>query len=407
MNLNRLIIACTLLTTLQFFSCAVGQKNANTKSEKSIFPTFSWDTMPLYMHFHKRHKLTEEEVNYLAKFPLITLEKSTGYKTYEGTEEGSTEAAKAIKAINPNTKILYYKNCVINWANYVEDELFLKEHPDAYLTTSEGDFAVMPNKSKTKFFDISKDYVQAYWLDHVTKYANNPYLDGIFIDASVKIFAPVFFKHRKVGQKKRDALKMGYYEMLGELRNRLAQKKIIISNILRIRPEKDFDNGNALLRYNDGSYIEGFEHEAHGLSYAEFLAKGIANVQRAARAGNIIAMSLGIGEAVDHHTAGIDDVRKDIILDEKFNDRLDYLLAIFLVCAEKYSYVYPHDGYDVNNVRGSSASKVWLKTFPQYDKPLGPPKGPAKQEGYIYTRSFEQVDVWLDIENQKARLDWK
>ena len=118
---------------------------------------------------------------------------------------------------------------------------------------------------------------------------------------------------------------------------------------------------------------------------------------------------MGLGEALEFETEGIDDRRKALNIDEDIKDRLDYLLAIFLVCAEKYSYVYLHDGFNVNTIKktGKSASKVWMKTFPQYENRLGPPKGPAKQEGYIYTRSFEYLDVWLDVKNQKARLNWK
>ena len=52
-------------------------------------------------------------------------------------------------------------------------------------------------------------------------------------------------------------------------------------------------------------------------------------------------------------------------------------------------------------------SSVWLKDFPEYDKLLGIPRGPAKKDGYIYTREFEQASVWLDIENEKARIKWK
>ena len=50
---------------------------------------------------------------------------------------------------------------------------------------------------------------------------------------------------------------------------------------------------------------------------------------------------------------------------------------------------------------------AWLKTFPQYEKKLGAPKGYAKREGYIYTRSFEHLDVWLDIKNKTATLNYK
>jgi hypothetical protein len=137
------------------------------------------------------------------------------------------------------------------------------------------------------------------------------------------------------------------------------------------------------------------------MTYEDYLAQGIEAVQKSAREGKVIAMSLGIGKGLKNAEEGIDDVRKKVSINKDFTKRLDYLLAIFLVCAEKYSYVYPHDGY------GIEKSAIWLKTFPQYEKPLGKPLSFAKREGYIYTRAFEHVDVWLDIKNKTAKLNFK
>ena len=86
-------------------------------------------------------------------------------------------------------------------------------------------------------------------------------------------------------------------------------------------------------------------------------------------------------------------------------------MALFLVCAEKYSYLFLNDGYCVDS-RGKGKQKVcqsglWLKSLPEYEKPLGPPAGPAVREGYIYTRDFEHASVWLDIENSRGRVTWK
>ena len=155
------------------------------------------------------------------------------------------------------------------------------------------------------------------------------------------------------------------------------------------------------MKFFDGSYLEGFERGHSSTTYEDYLAKGIEDVQKSAREGNVIAMSLGIGKGLKNAEEGIDDAREKINIDEEFKKRLDYLLAIFLVCAEKYSYVYPHDGYN------SMTSAVWLKPFPQYEKPLGKPLGYAKREGYIYTREFEHLNVVLDIENKTATLNYK
>jgi len=390
-------------------NCKVPENKTTSQvpGSNSIYPAFSWDKMPLYMHLRKVEPFTDKELEYLAQFPLITLEKTTGSAAYDGTEKGSIQAAKAIKKVNPKAKILYYRNSIINWPSYRNDEIFIKKNPDALLLDSLGAYALMRNK-KTKFFDISKKNVQAYWLNNVITHASNEYIDGIFIDASYKVLTN-FMKYKKVDYVKREALKTSYHEMMGTLKKEIGDNKLIVSNILRVRPDSELENGRKLLPYTHGSYIETFENNSFRMSYEDYLAEGIATVQQSAREGYIIALTLGLGEALDFETEGMDDRRASLNNDKNIKERLDYLLAIFLVCAEKHSYVYPHDGFDVNTSKktGKSASKVWLKTFPQYKNRLGAPKGPAKQEGYIYTRSFEFLDVWLDIKNQKARLDWK
>ena len=67
----------------------------NSVKTVSRMPEFSWDTMPLYMHVWKRSAFTEAELNYLAQYPLITLEKA------QGSKEGTVQAR-------------YYKSCSRN-----------------------------------------------------------------------------------------------------------------------------------------------------------------------------------------------------------------------------------------------------------------------------------------------------
>ncbi|MEP5341562.1 MAG: putative glycoside hydrolase [Algibacter sp.] len=399
--MKHLLISNLILVVFFFNSCKPQEKvveQVKNNESYSKLPEFSWNTMPLYMHLRKATAFTNKEIEYLAKFPLITFEKTTGSAAYGSTEKGTIQAAKAVKAINPNAKILYYKNVVINWGGYKEDEAFLKKNPDALLFNSKGDKALMPNK-KTGFFDLSKEKVRAHWLNHVTKVTSNPYIDGVFMDANIKVLVPGFFNSR-VGKEKQKQIQSGYLAMMEELNTQLGEDNILLANILRVRPEFK-DVGREYLRFFDGTYLEGFEHENFGMTYEDYLAKGIDAFQKTAREGKIVAMSLGIGKALKNTKAGIDDARKRVNKDDNINERLNYLLAIFLVCAEEQSYVYPHDGYGINK------SSIWLKTFPQYEKKLGAPKGYAIKEGYIYTRSFEYLDVWLDIENKTAQLNWK
>lgn len=382
---------------LAFLSLVVPSPAQNEQPHKNL-PEFSWDTMPLYMHLRKATEFTKEELKFIAKHPLITFEKTTGSKTFGSTEKGTAKAAAAVKKINSKATILYYKNVVINWPSYKDDEKFLRKNPEALLVDTKGEKALMNNK-KTGFFDISQQKVRSYWLDHVTNMTNNPAIDGLFMDANIKVLVPSFFASR-VGKEKQKALEVGYLSMMQELENRLGNENLLLANIIRVRPEFQ-DSGREYLKFFAGSYLEGFDHENFGMSYEDYLAKGIEAVQKSAREGNVIAMSMGLGKAAKTATVGIDDIRAKVDVNEGLNERLDYILAIFLVCAEKYSYIYPHDGYGVEK------SAIWLKTFPQYEKKLGAPKGYATKEGYVYKRSFEFLDVVLDIKNKTAVLNWK
>ena len=362
---------------------------------KDHYPAFSGDTIPLYMHMRKSTSFTQEEVNYLASFPLITLEKTTGSTTYGSSEDGSREAAKAIKAINPEAKVLYYRNVMCNYSTYKVNE-GLKDIPAPFLVARDGNTKL--HRGVREVYDLSNPALRRWWVNHCVEMAGYDEIDGVFLDGNIKALEPAFLG-RELGATRKQEVAEGYAVMMQDLRNRVPSDKLLVANIIRARlPNSGLD----YMQYFDGSYLEAIEAQANGLTRLEYLTKGIAAIQQAAREGKIICMSMGLGRAA---LAGLklDDSRQRLAPGANTQPRLEYCLALFLICAEKYSYVYPHDGYDVNNNR----SAVWLKRFSEYDRPLGPPKGPAKREGYTYTREFEHASVFLDIEMEEAKITWK
>lgn len=45
--------------------------------------------------------------------------------------------------------------------------------------------------------------------------------------------------------------------------------------------------------------------------------------------------------------------------------------------------------------------------YPEYSKPLGPPKGPAVRNGYVWTREFEHASVYVDARSRAAsKITW-
>ncbi|SMP55696.1 Hypothetical glycosyl hydrolase family 15 [Neorhodopirellula lusitana] len=369
--------------------------SASAATGPGHYPAFSWDTIPLYMHMRKSTAFTQKEIDYLAGFPLITLEKTTGSRTYGSSEDGSRQAAQAIKAVNPKAKVLYYRNVMCNYSSYKVNE-GLQGIPGAFLVGRDGNRKL--HRGAREVYDLSNPALREWWLDHCVEMSNYDEIDGLFLDGNIKALEPEFLR-KEIGPEKKQKVAEGYAVMMKDLKDRTPSDKLLVANIIRARLP---DSGLDYLQYFDGSYLEGVESEANGLTRLEYLTKGIAAVQKAARDGKIICMSLGLGRSASGGLR-IDDSRKRLAPGANAQTRLEYCLALFLICAEKYSYVYPHDGYSVNG----NDSAVWLERFAEYDRPLGPPKGPATQEGYTYAREFESANVFLDIQKQKAKITWK
>jgi hypothetical protein len=81
---------------------------------------------------------------------------------------------------------------------------------------------------------------------------------------------------------------------------------------------------------------------------------------------------------------------------------VDYPLALFLIVAETNAY-FAYQG----SVDARQGAWLWDTSYlPEFNRPLGPPLGDPVRDGYVYTRSYEHVDVRVDISTGEARLAW-
>ena len=92
-------------------------------------PEFTWDRIPLYMHIRKATSFTDEEIAFLARFPLITFEKANGHEDHGSVEAGTLIAARAVKELNPKATILYYRNVMVHYGGYAANK-GLNESPE-------------------------------------------------------------------------------------------------------------------------------------------------------------------------------------------------------------------------------------------------------------------------------------
>ena len=364
----------------------------------SRYPEFSWDRLPLYTHVRKVEAFTPEELDYLATFPLITFEKTTGFNTYGSTDAGTVAAAKAVKAINPKARILFYRNVFVHYDGYSFDPE-LEGIDGRFVRDRFGRSKLVRDVAEA--YDLSNTNVVDWWVRTAAAGCADDAIDGLFLDGNIKVLS--HYKRGAFTPGKKEAIAAAYHDMMKETRAALPEGKLMLANIIRAMLP---DSGLEALEYFDGSYLEGFTLPAGDTGSADYIVKGIEAAQTAARQGKIIAMTLGLGESAADEDK-VDDARAKLDGLSGLQNRIDYYIALFLVCAEKYSYLNLHDGYCVDTRNGRCMSKVWLKRFPEYDRPLGPPKGPAKRDGYVFTREFEHVSVRVDVETQTGEVVWK
>ena len=358
----------------------------------SRMPSFSWDHVQCYVHIRKDTAFTPDEIRYLAAFPLVTFEKSTGNKDSGSTEAGTLKAARAVKAINPATKILYYRNVIVHYGGYAANDA-LKDIPGAFLIGHDGGNKLV--RGRVQAYDLTDKALRDWWLAAAREVCADPAIDGLFLDGVVKILEPAYLRN-EIGVEKKAAELAGYETMMKDARQMLGPDKLMVANLLRARFP---DSGLSYLKAFDGSYIEGFEG-AVGMSRKDYVAKGIEAIQTAAQQGSIIAFTCGLGKNLqdaDEAPRSEGEARQSV----ESGDRFTYLLAMFLICAEKHSYIDMHDSYD------AKISKTWMTHRPEFERPLGAPKGPAVRAGYIYTREFAHASIRIDIEKQTGDIVWK
>jgi len=346
------------------------------------------------MHIRKAKSYTQKEIEFMGKFPLLTFEKANGYKDHGSVENGTLVAARAVKKINPKGKILYYRNVFVHYSDNATDEA-IERIPVAFLEDSQGKQKLVRDSNKA--YDLSNADVRRWWVESCRRMTQDSAIDGIFLDGNIKALERKYLL-KQIGASKKEQTIQGYHQLMKQTREAIGPDKLMIANILRARLD---DGGLEYLDYFDGSYLEGFFHNVGNASYEEYVAKGIAAIQNAARQGKIIAFTSGLAPSKNNSKLGIDEGHGLVGSDQQAGDALSYPLGIFLICAEKYSYFRAHEGYSANT------NQRWMRWFPEYDRPLGPPLGPAKQDGFRYSRKFQHASVTVDISARSAEVTWQ
>eukprot|EP00927_Polykrikos_kofoidii_P046470 TRINITY_DN40705_c0_g1_i1.p1 TRINITY_DN40705_c0_g1~~TRINITY_DN40705_c0_g1_i1.p1 ORF type:complete len:475 (+),score=90.50 TRINITY_DN40705_c0_g1_i1:61-1425(+) len=162
----------------------------------AIAPKHSWDSLATMTFFHACNEsglYSDEALDVITKFPLVTVEKGQGFndKTGRKAEEKIVEQLKAVKSRDPNIATVFYMNSVLDWYFYGMHDEYV-QHKDWWLRYSStgkpfytsGDKTFNPPKEGMLVFDHSKAEVRQWWQDTCMQAVASGFVDGCFSDSS-------------------------------------------------------------------------------------------------------------------------------------------------------------------------------------------------------------------------------
>ena len=111
-------------------------------------PAFSWDTVGKMAFYHSCNftgPYTDEALQVVAKFPMVTIEK--GQQVFESppplAEDAIVATLRRVKALNSNISTIFYYNSVLDWPFYRLHQQMV-EHPEFWANTTDAAGASVP-----------------------------------------------------------------------------------------------------------------------------------------------------------------------------------------------------------------------------------------------------------------------
>lgn len=356
---------------------------------QALFPEFSWDTVPRWLAVRNAAAYTDEEIETIAgHYQLVMLEKANkaGFDT---VDEGIKDTAARLKAVNPNIKTIFYWNTVIHYTGYSNDDEYEANAQDWSVLNDDG--SIYMHKDLYYTYDESNEALRNWWIELPIEMANDDNIDGVFIDKMPGAALDEIFID---GEPATD-----YVNMINMLWEGIPDDKLLMGN--NLRNERN-NASRAMMEILDGSYLERWHmtnssFNTPSQNSADAIAVSIQLMREAAAQGKFINFQTGPGLFTDEE------------MPDEYEDRLVYMdenvdvpLAIYLIAAEEgvfFSYQ--------NGVNAADEDSVWdTSQMDVFNRPLGEPLNDPVRDGYVYTRSFEYVDVWLDLESEEAELTW-
>jgi hypothetical protein len=377
-------LASLLMGVLALSVTLPSQSATRTNAPAEIFPGFSWERVPLNLHFGKRGEMTDAELDFIAAHSsFVVLEKMHGIDAHGSTEAGIAATARRLKQRNPRIKVFFYFNAFINWPGY---EAFKTYREEWTLRDRAGQ--VVKHPLGTPRPDPANAAFRDWWSGVVADAVKRDQLDGVFADALQQARSPAL--GRSLGAAKHQAVMDGLRELLSLTKRKLGPGKLVLANGIRAGEYLDLLDWPGV----DGVMVEHFN--AFEMTAPAQLKADLDAMRLAAAKGKFVVLKGWPG------FSWRDDEVKQLppaTLLQLARERITFPLACFLVGAGPGSHFCYSWGY--HHEHGG------LSAYPELDRPLGPPKGDAVWNGLTATREFAHASVWVDLVAKQARIKWR
>lgn len=372
--------------------CLLGCASTSFAADNG-YPPFSWDRVPLYIHFGKTSApLTDDELRFVAeRSNFVCLEKGHARNTLGSTEKGAAHDARRLKELNPDMKVLFYWNTFLNYELYDACDDIAK-HPDWVFRDKAGE--PIYKTGKLEQYNLLNPEFRAWWASIAGDGVKKHGCDGIFMDAVNQAKRPLWMT-KGWGAGNESKLTDAVIDMMKRANKEMGEGTILLYNGHRSLDRETTSTGDEYLDYADGFKFEHFG-AFHSRS-KESMARDIAGAIRASKAGKILTFKGWPDPEFFWNNADKMKLPADQLAREA-REKITFSLACYLVSAGENAYFCYSWGY--REQHGS------LVDYPELSRPLGPPLGDAKRDGWRYTREFQHVKVVVDLSTREASIKW-
>lgn len=350
-------------------------------------PPFSWDTVAVYSHMcNKTGPFDAAIAQALARFPIVTVEKGQSVDQDGWAEDKIVAALKQIRDINPNVHTVMYLNSVLNWDQYKLSQLISSDPKYQLFNASNlpvrqaGDHTFKQPPDGMLIYGFDQEPARQAWSDTCMTAVATGYVNSCFSDRSTEDS----FHRNTLSPDTAARYAAGHQMVQQDLQKALDAKRqggFVVAN-------------NGVVPGARAAMIEPFAATNSSIEMVfEYQRIGFAN--NTAQPGTQYDQRFLLEVHAGYKADGSDNHCKDGVTNS---------LSAFLIAAGPNTYYGCSSGWIVSNT-----DRQWVHWWPEYSKPLGPPKADATYDGASRTwrREFGQgTVVTFNTTDNTGTISW-